>query len=88
MQIVLRNVNEAVQYVLDGENRHPNRLDICQQDTHGAPFGEFEVGKRTKIIYDGQQQSNNPSGSGNNNNSAQANPFGQLLQPATSSSFG
>ncbi|KAL4951448.1 hypothetical protein BDW69DRAFT_39128 [Aspergillus filifer] len=29
MEVALKNINEAVRYVVDGEKEHPNRIDIC-----------------------------------------------------------
>ncbi|PTB44474.1 uncharacterized protein TrAFT101_003024 [Trichoderma asperellum] len=46
MDNAARNPNEAAQFIVGGENRHPNRHDICREGTQGAPFGEFLVGKR------------------------------------------
>ncbi|OAR01278.1 hypothetical protein LLEC1_08120, partial [Akanthomyces lecanii] len=74
MQTAARNVSEAAKYVIDGENRHPNRADICQQGTQGAPFGEFLVGKRPKSIAAEQPAAANPFGS-TSNAAAPANPF-------------
>ncbi|KGQ12164.1 hypothetical protein BBAD15_g2094 [Beauveria bassiana D1-5] len=75
MQTAVRNVNEAAQYIVDGENRHPNRLDVCQQGTQGAPFGEFLVGKRPKSIAPGQPASGNPFATNGNTAATPANPF-------------
>ncbi|KAL7898181.1 hypothetical protein HDV63DRAFT_374930 [Trichoderma sp. SZMC 28014] len=46
MENAARNPSEAAQFIVGGENRHPNRHDICKEGTQGAPFGEFLVGKR------------------------------------------
>ena len=34
-QNALHNIDAALQYVLSGENEHPNRLDIVEQYTKG-----------------------------------------------------
>ncbi|OAA56065.1 CCCH zinc finger domain protein [Cordyceps fumosorosea ARSEF 2679] len=73
MQAVVSNVSEAAKYVVEGENRHPNRFDICQQGTQGAPFGEFLVGKRPKSIA--PEQPANPFASNTSTLVASANPF-------------
>ncbi|KAL7797284.1 hypothetical protein V8C37DRAFT_370602 [Trichoderma ceciliae] len=103
MESALRNPIEAARFIVEGENRHPNRHDVCKDGTQGAPFGEFLVGKRS--IPDA-----NPFG-GNTAIAATAaattgafgqpsalgqrpNPFGQPSQSAfgqpsqTSSAFG
>ncbi|KAG6011575.1 hypothetical protein E4U43_008236 [Claviceps pusilla] len=46
MQTALNNIQEAARFVVEAENRHPNRLDICREGTQGAPFGQFLVGTR------------------------------------------
>lgn len=90
IQNAIQNVGEAARFLLEGENRHPNRHDICAQGTQGAPFGEFLVGKRPKSIYpEGSQQSNNPFSTNSNAVSQQPNPFGGSSAPAaTNSLFG
>lgn len=46
MQTALSSIQEAARFVVEAENRHPNRLDICREGTQGAPFGQFLVGTR------------------------------------------
>lgn len=42
VQTTLSNLDGAVQFVLQGENKHPNRIDICKQGTpNGATSGVF-----------------------------------------------
>lgn len=98
MQSALRNVTQAALFVIDGENRHPNRADICKEGTHGAPFGEFLVSKR-KPTTQGSQA--NPFGGASSTASfgggappggrsfgqpstlgQQASPFTSISQPA------
>ncbi|KAL4980405.1 hypothetical protein BDW66DRAFT_125152 [Aspergillus desertorum] len=33
MEIILKNLNAAVKYVVDGANEHPNRIDVTKGDT-------------------------------------------------------
>ncbi|KAL7805837.1 hypothetical protein V8C44DRAFT_340169 [Trichoderma aethiopicum] len=47
MESAARNPMEAARFIVEGENRHPNRHDICREGTQGAPFGEFAVGRRS-----------------------------------------
>lgn len=101
MESALRNPMEAARFIVEGENRHPNRHDICREGTQGAPFGEFLVGRGSNVAA-------NPFGG----NTAMAtsttasafgqpaalgqrpNPFGQPSQsafgqpPQASSAFG
>ncbi|KAH7322820.1 hypothetical protein B0I35DRAFT_188639 [Stachybotrys elegans] len=79
MQNALRNLNQAAQFIADGENRHPNRLDICQQGTQGAPFGEFAVGKHP--LPSAAPAQNNPFG-------APSAPSAFGGAPASGSAFG
>ncbi|KAI9147727.1 zinc finger domain-containing protein [Paramyrothecium foliicola] len=87
MKNALVNLSQAAQFVVEGENRHPNRLDICQQGMQGAPFGEFLVGKRSLPAAPasanpfGAAQSSSPFGQGQA--TTQANPFGQPPAPAS-----
>ncbi|CBF77183.1 hypothetical protein AN4595.2 [Aspergillus nidulans FGSC A4] len=39
MEVVLRNLNAALKYVVDGANEHPNRIDIIKGDT-GSGVGQ------------------------------------------------
>ncbi|KAM0426900.1 hypothetical protein ACHAPT_007798 [Fusarium lateritium] len=74
MQNALRNAKDAVQFMVGAENTHPNRQDICREGTHGAPYGEFLVGKRPTSIINvltGQPDNNNAFGSANT-----SSPFG------------
>ncbi|PHH73119.1 hypothetical protein CDD80_4028 [Ophiocordyceps camponoti-rufipedis] len=80
MERALNNIQEAMRFVADAEDRHPNRNDICRQATHGAPFGEFLVGKRPKSTADSSIPSNpfaTMPGPSQLAGGAAANPFGQ-----------
>ena len=79
MQNALRNVRQAALFIADGENRHPNRNDICRQNTQGEPFGEFLVGRRR---LGGQGAQAGPFGG----NAAAPTPFGSA--PSSASAFG
>lgn len=89
MESAARNPMEAARFIVEGENRHPNRHDICREGTQGAPFGVFAVGKRSNAAA-------SPFG-GNTAMATQTtasafgqptalgqrpNPFGQPSQPA------
>ncbi|KAL6870483.1 hypothetical protein J3F83DRAFT_760959 [Trichoderma novae-zelandiae] len=71
MESAARNPTEAARFIVEGENRHPNRHDICREGTQGAPFGEFAVGRASNAAA-------NPFG-GNTVMATQttANAFGQ-----------
>ncbi|KFA75826.1 hypothetical protein S40288_01915 [Stachybotrys chartarum IBT 40288] len=98
IQNALRNLPQAAQFVLDAENRHPNRIDICNQGTQGAPFGEFAVGKRSLPAASGSSQANtfgtpasNPFGapaSAPGSAFGQPSALGQRASPFGAPSFG
>lgn len=80
MERALNNVQEAMRFVADAEDRHPNRNDICRQATQGAPFNEFLVGKRPKSTADPSTPLNpfaTMPGPSQLAGVATANPFGQ-----------
>ena len=79
MQNALRNVRQAALFIADGENRHPNRNDICRQNTQGDPFGEFLVSRRQ---LGGQGAQAGPFG----RDAAAPTPFGGA--PSSGSAFG
>ncbi|RFU80073.1 ccch zinc finger domain-containing [Trichoderma arundinaceum] len=72
MESAARNPTEAARFIVEGENRHPNRHDVCKEGTQGAPFGEFLVGRRSN-------SSANPFGgnTGMSTATATASAFGQ-----------
>ncbi len=49
-QTVLRDVDGAINYIIEGANKHPNRIDICKGQVAGvstqaaAPFGASQPG--------------------------------------------
>ncbi|CAH0026291.1 unnamed protein product [Clonostachys rhizophaga] len=65
-QNALRNIRDAMNFIVQGENRHPNRHDLCNQGTQGQPFGEFLVGKRPKTTI-AEAAAANPFSSNNSN---------------------
>ncbi|EQL02117.1 CCCH zinc finger domain protein [Ophiocordyceps sinensis CO18] len=75
MENALRNAQEAAQFVAEGENRHPNRHDVCREGTKGAPFGEFLGGRRPQPAANAPAQSNTFASGGGN--APPANAFGQ-----------
>ncbi|KAG6010553.1 hypothetical protein E4U21_005906 [Claviceps maximensis] len=85
MQTALSNIQEAARFVVEAENRHPNRLDICREGTQGAPFGEFLVGSRPISSVQSAPQAANPFSSGSGGTGS-ASPFGggTAMQPAPS----
>lgn len=74
MESAARNPIEAARFIVEGENRHPNRHDVCREGTQGAPFGEFLVGKTS-----------NPSANPFGGNTAMATA---TATTTTSSAFG
>lgn len=85
MQTAAQNPTEAARYLLEGENRHPNRLDICREGTQGAPFGEFLVGKRPKSLVSAQPT--NPFAT-DANAANTTSPFGASAAAPATSAFG
>ncbi|KAK5995579.1 Nuclear pore protein AMO1 [Cladobotryum mycophilum] len=88
MENAARNPGEAARFIVEGENRHPNRHDVCKEGTQGAPFDEFLVGKRSALANP-FGESAAPAANAFGQPSAlgqQANPFGQPSQ--TNSAFG
>lgn len=81
MENAARNAAQAVRFIVEAENQHPNRQDICKQGTQGAPFGEFLVGKRPKSLVQETPTQSNPFGS-----SSVPSAFGGA--PQTTSAFG
>ncbi|PNY28870.1 Uncharacterized protein TCAP_01204 [Tolypocladium capitatum] len=80
IETAIRNVQEAARFIIEGENRHPNRHEICREGTQGAPFGEFLVGRRRNAST-GAPALANPFASGASN---AASPFGGGAQQSSS----
>ncbi|ROV88183.1 hypothetical protein VSDG_09283 [Cytospora chrysosperma] len=102
VQTALGNLDGAINFVLQSQNNHPNRHDICQQNSMPST-GEFAVGKRPISLASNQPpnafSSVAPNGGAFGQPSAlgqSANPFstgggsafGQPSAPAQSSPFG
>ncbi|ROV91890.1 hypothetical protein VMCG_09191 [Cytospora schulzeri] len=102
IQTALGNLDGAINFVMQSQNTHPNRHDICQQNSIPST-GEFAVGKRPISLASNQPpnafSSPAPSGGAFGQPSAlgqNANPFstgggsafGQPSAPAQSSPFG
>ncbi|KID78620.1 Nucleoporin AMO1 [Metarhizium brunneum] len=83
MQNAVRNIDEAARFVVEAESKHPNRLDVCREGSQGAPFGEFQVGKRPSGIAQPAQA--NPFST---DSTTTASPFGQAAAQPTPSAFG
>ncbi|ROW08752.1 hypothetical protein VPNG_06389 [Cytospora leucostoma] len=102
IQSALGNLDGAINFVLQSQNNHPNRHDVCQQNTSPST-GEFAVGKRPLSLVPNQPanafSSAAPSGGAFGQPSAlsqKPNPFstggvsafGQPSAPTQSSAFG
>ncbi|KAI0471399.1 hypothetical protein F4859DRAFT_515614 [Xylaria cf. heliscus] len=73
IQTTLGNLDGAVQFVLAGANNHPNRIDICKQNTiQGGTTGVFAV----KTGFADNPLASNPSANQNPFSTTQSNPFG------------
>ncbi|OLN90033.1 Nucleoporin AMO1 [Colletotrichum chlorophyti] len=71
MTTAVGNLDGAMQFIIAAEQKHPNRIDICKQNTlPGGTTGEFAVGKRAGTSL-GQS---NPFSS-NSSSATTANPF-------------
>lgn len=100
IETALRNVQEAARFTIDGENRHPNRHDICREGTQGAPFGEFPVGRRpnpsagapaqANAFASGASNASSPFGGGPQQSSSLGQPpaLGQRPNPFGTPAFG
>ncbi|KAI0450991.1 hypothetical protein F5B21DRAFT_397450 [Xylaria acuta] len=74
IQTTLGNLDGAVQFVLAAANNHPNRIDICKQNTiEGGTTGMFAV----KTGFADNPLSSNPGANQNPfSTTTQSNPFG------------
>ena len=72
IQNVLQNLDQAVQFVIDSKDKHPNRFDIIRQSAPERATGESS---RDKLQQEKQQSSGSFRGSG-----------GSGLAPSTASS--
>ena len=69
MNRILNDLPGAVQYIVDAQNEHPNRIDVCEQNTlPDNQRGFFAVGR---------QQIQTPSAFGQPSASGQPSSFGQ-----------
>ncbi len=77
------NPDGAIQFIIDGDKKHPNRIDICLQGSSpGGTKGEFAVGRQTASAFSQPSSFGAPS-------AAQPSPFGAphlSLRPALSAS--
>ncbi|KUI66138.1 Nucleoporin AMO1 [Cytospora mali] len=102
IQTALGNLDGAINFVLQAQNTHPNRHDICQQNSIPST-GEFAVGKRPISLASGQPANafssgatsggafGKPSALGQNANpfsTGGGSAFGRPSVPAQSSPFG
>ncbi|TGJ87966.1 hypothetical protein E0Z10_g709 [Xylaria hypoxylon] len=82
IQTTLGNLDGALQFVLAGANNHPNRIDICKQNTiEGGTTGIFSV--KTGFA-DNPLSSNTGTNQNPFSTTPQSNPFGG----GTTSAFG
>ncbi|KAI8948615.1 hypothetical protein F4801DRAFT_444394 [Xylaria longipes] len=74
IQTTLGNLDGAVQFILAGANNHPNRIDICKQNTReGGTNGVFAV----KTGFADNPLTSNPGANQNPfSTTTQSNPFG------------
>lgn len=71
IQTTLGNLDAAVNFVLAAENNHPNRIDICNQNTiQGGTTGVF-----ARTGFGDNPLSSNSGANQNPFSTAQANPF-------------
>ncbi|KAJ6441007.1 LOW QUALITY PROTEIN: CCCH zinc finger domain-containingprotein [Purpureocillium lavendulum] len=85
METALRDVQGAARFIVERESQHPNRHDICREGTQGAPFGEFEVAKRSRQQMSAAPAQANPFSTGA---SSTQSPFGAPSQPPAGGAFG
>ncbi|KAF2969236.1 hypothetical protein GQX73_g4319 [Xylaria multiplex] len=80
IQTTLGNLDGALQFVLAGANNHPNRIDICKQNTiDGGTTGVFAV----KTGFADNPLASNPSTNQNPfSTTTLSNPFGGGATPA------
>lgn len=78
IQASLNNLDGAVQFVLTAENKHPNRVDICNQNSReGGTNGVFARNATQQGGFASNPFATTPSANQNPFQSAsQANPFG------------
>ncbi|KAL4751607.1 hypothetical protein BDW72DRAFT_192801 [Aspergillus terricola var. indicus] len=53
MEVILKNLNEAVKYVVDGANEHPNRIDITKGDTAPSAGQTSAFGQSSAPAFQG-----------------------------------
>ncbi|KAK7935854.1 hypothetical protein PG985_001349 [Apiospora marii] len=82
----LNNVEQAIQFILESENRHPNRNDICAQNSQqGGTANTFAVGANQAGGFgSAPPASQNPFSTGQ----SQSNPFGGGATSTPSASAG
>ncbi|KAK6088106.1 hypothetical protein SCUP234_01172 [Seiridium cupressi] len=89
MQTALGNLDGAVQFILAAENKHPNRHDICKQNTlDGGANGSFGVGV-ARSGFGANPLSAGPAANQNPFAATQPSPFGAPAAAAPpASAFG
>ncbi|KAL4926846.1 uncharacterized protein BDV17DRAFT_283056 [Aspergillus undulatus] len=94
MEVILKNLNEAVRYVVDGGKEHPNRIDICKGETapgagHASVFGQPSTPAFSAPGFGQQQRSSQPGfGQPSFGQPSQPSGFGQPSAFGQPSGFG
>ncbi|KAL4819316.1 hypothetical protein BDW67DRAFT_155758 [Aspergillus spinulosporus] len=53
MEVILKNLNAALKYVVDGANEHPNRIDIIKGDTGSSVSQTSAFGQSSAPAFQG-----------------------------------
>ncbi|KAM0281135.1 hypothetical protein ACHAQH_003714 [Verticillium albo-atrum] len=93
IQTTIGNLDGAIQFIIAAGNNHPNRIDICKQNTlPGGTTGEFLKGKKTESGFSQANPFQSSSGTNSSNafssNMQTSSPFGGSAAPNTSRPFG
>lgn len=88
IQNAVNNLDGAIQFILRSENQHPNRIDLCRQNTQeGGTNGAFAVG-RSGSGFSANPLAAAPATNQNPFSGTQPSPFGAPAASASSSAFG
>lgn len=95
MEVILKNLNAALKYVVDGANEHPNRIDITKGDTGSGAGQTSAFGQSSAPAFQGsgltQQAPSRPAfgqPSFGQPSLGQPSGFGQPSALGASSGFG
>lgn len=81
IRTALNNIDGAIKYIIDGENEHPNRIDICNGTGATTANTQNPVGSQQKTPAFGQSTSS--SGLGPFSSPAKQQPAFSQQQPLT-----